>query len=103
MFQGFCLGLFAGMAGEWEVQSNREHGLGRADIVLTPKDTSQRGFVLEFKSIPPDADLDVALGDALDQIEARRYVAGLRTAGVADILELAIVLQGKAIRVKARS
>ena len=103
VFQGFCLGLLAGMAGDWQVQSNREHGLSRADIVLTPKDPSQRGFVLEFKSIAPDADLDSALADALDQIEMRRYAADLRAAGVIDILELAIVLQGKTIRVKTRS
>ena len=103
VFQGFCLGLLAGMSGDWGVHSNREHGLGRAAIVLTPKDTSQRGFVLEFKSIAPDADLDAALADALDQIETRRYAADLRTAGVADVLELAIVLQGKTIRVEERS
>ena len=58
---------------------NRE--LGRADIGLTPRDTSQRGFVLEFKSISPDADLDSALADALNQIEARRYAADLCTDG----------------------
>ena len=103
VFQGFCLGLFAAMAGDWQVQSNREHGLGRADIVLSPKDSSQRGFVLEFKSIPPSADMDAALADALDQIEARQYAADLRSAGVTDILELAIVLQGKTIRVQPRS
>ncbi len=37
------------------------------------------------------------------QIEARQYAADLRSAGVTDILELAIVLQGKTIRVQPRS
>jgi len=116
VFQGFCLGLLAGMGGDWQVaplsrpfgrpaerRSNREHGLGRADIVLTPKDTSKRAFVIEFKSIPPDGDIEEAIADALNQIETQRYTADLRAAGVADVLELAIVLRGKTVRVQPRS
>ena len=59
--------------------------------------------MLEFKSITPDADMEAALAAALAQIETRRYVADMRAAGVADILEFGIVLQGKTIRVKPRS
>ena len=84
-------------------EAAEECGLGRADIVQTPKDTSQQGFVIGLKSISPDADVDAALADALEQIETRRYGGGLRAVGVSDVLELAIVLQGKTIRVRPRS
>ena len=47
--------------------------------------------------------MEAALAAALTQIETRRYVADMRAAGVADILEFGIVLQGKTIRVKPRS
>jgi len=60
---------------DFHIRSNRETGLGRADIVLTPFDQTQIGFVIELKFLPAGKALDAALEQALEQIETKRYRA----------------------------
>lgn len=100
VIQVFVLGLLSWLNQLYGIRAEREEGQGRADIVMNPFDKSQPGFVIEFKAIGPDDDLDHALDDALAQIEQKQYSAGLEADGVKDIARLAIALQGKTVTVR---
>ena len=67
---------------------------------MSPFDRSQRGYVLEFKTIGEDTTAEHALNDALAQIEQKQYASGLEAEGVSEVAKLAIVLQGKTITLK---
>ena len=59
-------------------------------------------FVIEFKSVGDKEDLEAAVQAAFTQIEAKAYAAQLQQAGVAEaqIHKLAIVIQGKQVRLQ---
>ena len=100
VLHAFVLGLIASLAEDYRIRSNREEGEGRADLVMSPFDRLQRGYVLEFKTIGEDARAEDALNEALAQIEQKQYASGLEAEGVSEVTKLAIVLQGKTITMK---
>ena len=106
VFHAFTLGLLANLRGIYEIHSNPETGYGRADILLRPRgERFPLGFVIEFKSLPEDGDLEQAVTDALAQIEAKQYAGRLLEAGVPaeQIRKLAVVVSGRQVRVRAAS
>ena len=101
VFHAFCLGLLANLRMVYDIRSNHEVAYGRADITMRPKTTRfPVGYVIEFKSIPVGQDVDVALQEALIQIESKAYDTQLLSQGVQLIHRLAMVLQGKHLRIK---
>jgi hypothetical protein len=100
VMQAFILGLLAGLGEDYTIRSNREAGLGRADIMMIPHDHTQPGFILELKSIEETADIAASLDEALQQINTQRYGAELVDCGVAQIVAVAMVLQGKLVKIK---
>lgn len=101
VYQAFLLGMLVN-SGAYEVSSNRESGLGRYDILLRPRDLSKQGVIMELKLYDPmfDKSVDSVLESALQQIEDKQYAATLRSAGVKDILKMAITFDGKQVWVK---
>lgn len=101
VYQAFLLGLLIS-SGAYEVSSNRESGLGRYDILLRPKDISQRGVIMELKLYDStyDESVEAVLDSALKQIEEKQYEAVLRAAGVTQVLKMAITFDGKRVWVK---
>ena len=68
--------LLLGLDENYKVLSNREAGLGRADILLQPRfDKSLPGFVFEFKKGKKAADIEQLAEAALRQIVEKRYAA----------------------------
>ena len=66
----FVLGLLVMLSDDYAVQSNRESGLGRYDIMIIPKQRHRKGIIIELKkvwTIGPDA-LEKAAQKAIDQI-----------------------------------
>ncbi|MGK5093255.1 PD-(D/E)XK nuclease domain-containing protein, partial [Deltaproteobacteria bacterium TL4] len=86
----------------YEVRSNRESGFGRYDLLLLPKDKTQFGFVFEFKKIDEaeNETCETALQAALQQIQDKAYTTELRQSGVEKILGIAVVVQGKKVKLK---
>ncbi len=73
-YHAFILGLFTFTG--WEVESNKEFGNGRPDIVL--RDTkNKRAAVLEIKRTTSEEKLSGKAEEALQQIKANRYAAPL--------------------------
>lgn len=101
VYQAFLLGMLVN-SGAYEVSSNRESGLGRYDILLRPRDLSKQGVIMELKLYDPmfDKSVDSVLESALQQIEDKQYAATLQSAGVKDILKMAITFDGKQVWVK---
>ncbi len=77
-----------------------ESGYGRYDVMLIPKDPSQLGIVLEFKTVRED---DIPLADgaqqALEQIIDRNYAQVLRSKGIQQILHLGLAFRHKEVAV----
>ena len=104
VFHAFTLGLLANLRSIYEIHSNPETGYGRADILLRPRGKEYPlGFVIEFKSLPADGDLEKAATEALAQIKAKHYAGRLLEAGVPAemIRKVAVVVSGRRVKVRA--
>jgi hypothetical protein len=101
VFHAFCLGLLANLRMVYDIRSNNEVGYGRADITMEPKtDRFPSGFVIEFKAIKENENIEKTLDEALAQIKAKAYDTKLAEAGVTPIYRMAVVLRGKTLRIK---
>ena len=86
-FHGFVLGLMVDQTENYIINSNRESGYGRYDIMLEPVDKENikyPGIVIEFKVINPrkENSLEETVEAALQQIKEKDYDAELIKRGV---------------------
>ena len=51
-YHGLMLGLMVHLTGEYQVESNREYGEGRPDMLILPLDKKGTAFVFAFKARP---------------------------------------------------
>jgi len=77
----FVLGLLAGLSSRYIIQSNRESGDGRYDIMLKPRKSEDPGILIEFKKAKSDKSktLRTAANKAVKQIKALNYETQLKT------------------------
>ena len=94
-YHAFLSGLLVGN-GFWRVYSNKESGLGFADIILESRLTN-KGIVIEIKSA--DKLSEDACKKAIEQIYDKRYYEYLLNEGKDDILLYGIVFYKKSCRV----
>ena len=73
-YHAFLTGIFVGMG--FEVESNKERGLGRPDIKLTDW-KHRRVLILEAKKSDKKEQMERDCADALDQITKQEYAANL--------------------------
>ena len=73
-YHAFLAGAFVGMG--YEVESNKEKGLGRPDILLTDRD-NRRALIIEAKKSFSETDMDKDCDEAITQIRDRKYGEGL--------------------------
>ena len=105
VFHAFVLGLLANLRIVYEIKSNTESGYGRADILMIPKTSRyQTGYIIEFKSIGLEENIEEACTRALTQIHKNVYHAAVHNAGIPpqQVRSLAIILQGKRIFVREK-
>ena len=90
-YHGMLLGLLQNQD-NWLVKSNAETGEGYSDISIhTPERT---GIVIELK-YAEDGNLERACGEALKQIEEKKYAEGLKRRGMKKILRYGIAFYEK--------
>ena len=73
-YHAFMTGLFVGLG--YSVDSNKESGLGRPDIVVKDR-RRRRALIIEAKRSEKESDMERDARAALDQIDAMRYDEGL--------------------------
>ena len=74
---GKTLGMNMLASFQYSVESNREHGEGRSDIVVYDEENS-RVVIFEAKVAKSPEELPAACDAALRQIEARQYAEDFR-------------------------
>ncbi|MBO4295373.1 MAG: AAA family ATPase [Desulfovibrio sp.] len=105
-YHAFVLGMLVDLKASYALESNRESGKGRYDIMLIPKDASKHpGIVIEFKSLDPhrgEKELADTAKAALEQIRSLSYAASLTARGVPEdrILTFGFAFKGKDVLVE---
>ena len=73
-YHAFLAGLFVGIG--YEVESNREHGIGRTDIVIFDS-KNRRAMIIEAKRSVKESDMEKDCKAATDQILREKYAKSL--------------------------
>ena len=94
-YHAFLAGAFVGLG--YEVESNKEKGLGRPDIFLKDDD-NRRVIIIETKRSKKEENLDQDCDRAVSQILSKKYAEGLY--GYTQILCYGIAFFQKQARVK---
>ncbi len=80
-YHGFLAGLLSGFS-RYQVLSNRESGMGRADLILkTDFVRTGRAMILELKVAKTVPEMEERCRQALQQIEEKQYEVQLRKTG----------------------
>ena len=96
-YHAFVLGMLVGLRDSYYVNSNRESGFGRYDIMLEPQDKSKNSFIIEFK-VADDLEektIEEVIANAKKQIEERDYESNLRERGFTNITKMVFAFKGK--------
>ena len=104
-YNGFILGLVSAVSTQYFVETERESGSGRADLMLIPKNTAkyQNALILEFKFSKSEENLHLLAEQALNQIESKNYKAKIKAhENVGRTLKVGIVFAGKNVEVSFR-
>ena len=96
-YHAFVLGMLVGLKDSYYVNSNRESGMGRYDIMLEPQDKTKNSFIIEFK-VADDMEentIEDVIANAKKQIEDRDYESNLRERGFNNITKMVFAFKGK--------
>ena len=93
-YNGLISGLLSGNV-YYKVESNRETGDGRSDLVLYQQDVAQNAVILEFKVCGKNETADEAAKRALKQINDRDYASKAREDGYKNIIKYGVAFKGK--------
>lgn len=103
-YHGFVLGLIVELRGRYKINSNRESGYGRYDVMLEPLEQDDPAYIFEFKVYEKEEkDLDETAQRALKQIEEKQYVQELCAKGIDEkqIYKYGFAFYGKKVLIKS--
>ncbi len=101
-YHAFVLGMLVGLKDSYYVNSNRESGMGRYDIMLEPQDKNGNSFIIEFKVADDmeESTIEEVIENAKKQIEERDYESNLRERGFTNITKMVFAFKGKESKMK---
>ena len=94
-YHAFLAGVFVGRG--YSVDSNKEKGLGRPDILLKDK-KNRRAIIIETKKSDKESDMGKDCDEALEQIVSQKYAEGLK--GYKEILCYGAAFYQKQAKIK---
>ena len=100
-YHGFLVGMLKHI-GNYIVQSNRESGNGRLDILVRYPSVRGKAVIIEIKVSKTWQGLEEKCDEALRQIEEQDYEASLRQEGYKDIMKCGVAFYRKECMVKMR-
>ena len=98
-YHGFLAGMLKNI-GNYIVQSNRESGSGRPDILVRYPSVRGKAIIIEIKVSKTYQGLADKCEEALRQIEEQKYEEALRQEGYQDILKYGVAFYRKECMVK---
>ena len=98
-YHGFLVGMLKNI-GNYIVQSNRESGNGRTDILVRYPSVRGKAVIIEIKVAKTYQGLEEKCDEALRQIEEQKYEAALRQEGYQKILKYGVAFYRKECIVK---
>jgi len=98
-YHGFMLALTAGLIDQYQIESNRESGLGRPDLLFIPRDPNKTlAVILEFKHVKKGDKAQTIAEQALSQIDTNLYAAPLNAhAHITQIYKIGLAFDGKQV------
>ncbi|WP_425360207.1 AAA family ATPase [Candidatus Tisiphia endosymbiont of Ceraclea dissimilis] len=98
-YSGFMLGLINTLASDYIIDSERETGSGRADIMLIPRAGKQdNAIIIEYKICKSPEELESVAREGLEQIAKKRYEAKIKEySHVQKIIKIAMAFCGKEV------
>ena len=101
-YHAFVLGILVGLKDTYYVNSNRESGFGRYDIMLEPKDKNGNSFIMEFKVMEnmEEKTIEDTIENAKKQIEEKRYEENLKERGFTNITKMVYAFNGKEFKME---
>lgn len=102
-YHAFALGMLVGLKDTYYVNSNRESGIGRYDIMLEPKNKNGNSFILEFKVLEDlkEKTIEDTIENAKKQIEQKQYETSLKERGFNNITKMVFAFKGKEVKIEA--
>ncbi len=99
-YHAFVLGMLVGLKDTYYVNSNRESGFGRYDIMLEPKDKNGNSFVIEFKVLDDLSEntIEQTIENAKKQIIDKKYEENLIERGFKNITKMVFAFNGKDVK-----
>ena len=99
-YHAFVLGMLVGLKDTYYVNSNRESGYGRYDIMLEPKDKNENCFIMEFKVLDDTKEktIEDTIANAKKQIEEKGYETDLKMKGFKNITKMVYAFKGKEVK-----
>ena len=98
-YHELILGMILFLDRDYYINSNKESGLGRYDVIIEPKNKNNRGFILEFKVVKDEENLDKVSKNAIKQIIDEKYDTQLKERGIKDITLVGITFFKKLLKV----
>ncbi len=101
-YHAFVLGMLVALKDSYYVNSNRESGMGRYDIMLEPKDKNGNSFIMEFKVYKEEKEktIEETIENAKKQIEEKQYETTLREKGFNNITKIVFAFKGKNVKME---
>lgn len=101
-YHAFVLGMLVGLRDSYYVNSNRESGYGRYDIMLEPKDKTGNSFIMEFKKYREEKEktIEDTIENAKKQIEEKKYEESLQERGFTNITKMVFAFCGKEVKME---
>lgn len=101
-YHGFMYGVLLANQ-DYTMDSNRESGEGRYDLVLRPYDEREPAIIIEIKATKVLTQMEKAAESAINQIDEKHYDYELLEEGYLNILKIGMGFCKKSCRVKAKS